>query len=135
MKRFVIQLIQDPKLYQYIVVGGISAIADISLFLLLRNHLEYHYLILATMSFFFATLLNYLLFNHFLFKQKQLRSTKARLALTYMVSGVGLIIHHSCLFLAFEWLMMPIIISKIFAMGIAFSWNFLSRKHLVFKSA
>ncbi len=135
MKNFILKLLRDPKLYQYIVVGGISAIIDISLFLILREFLEYHYLILATLSFIVATLVNYILCNHFVFKHQHRRSSRARVALTYMVSSVGMIIHHSCLFFAFELLAIPIVISKIFAMGMAFGWNFLSRKHFVFTPA
>ncbi len=55
--------------------------------------------------------------------------------LTYLVSGIGLSIHHSFLFMTFEWLALPMVISKIIAMGFAFGWNFLSRKYLVFKPA
>lgn len=135
MKNFVIKLLQDPKLYQYLVVGGISAIVDISFFLLLRQHLQIHYLIIATMSFVVATLVNYLLCNHFVFNHHQKRSTKTRFFLTYMVSGIGLFIHHSALFFAFEWIGLPLFFSKIFAMGMAFGWNYLSRKHLVFVPA
>jgi putative flippase GtrA len=87
------------------------------------------------MSFLVATLVNYLLCNHFVFTHKQGRSSQQRVVLTYMVSGVGLLIHHSCLFFAFEWLTLPIIISKVFAMGTAFGWNYLSRKHFVFTAA
>ncbi len=135
MKNFILNLLRDPKLYQYIVVGGISAAVDISLFLILREYLEYHYLILATLSFIVATLVNYVLCNQFVFKHQHSRSSHARVALTYMVSSVGLLIHHSCLFFAFEWMAMPIVISKLFAMGMAFGWNFLSRKHFVFTPA
>lgn len=135
MKKFLIQLLSDPKLYQYIVVGGLAAIVDISLFLLLRQYISLHYLILATMSFFVATFVNYMLCAQFVFKHKQARSSEARFALTYLVSGVGLMIHHGCLFFAFEFLALPIVVSKLFAMGVAFGWNFLSRKHFVFKAA
>jgi putative flippase GtrA len=135
MIHLILQLIRDPKLYRYILAGGSCAVLDISLFMLLRQHFAYHYLILATASFVVATLANFLLCNHFVFKQPQSRSPQARFMLTYLVSGVGLGIHHTCLFLAFEWLLLPIVVSKIFAMGIAFGWNFLSRKFLVFKAA
>ncbi|MBS0286849.1 MAG: GtrA family protein [Proteobacteria bacterium] len=135
MKKFIFQLLTDPKLYQYILVGGISALVDISLFLILRETIALHYLILATGSFVVATLVNFLLCNHFVFKQQQARSQEARFALTYLVSGVGLCIHHTCLFIAFELLALPMVLSKLFAMGVAFGWNFLSRKHFVFKTA
>ncbi|MBN9287330.1 MAG: hypothetical protein BGO43_15675 [Gammaproteobacteria bacterium 39-13] len=133
MRNFVIKLAQDPKLYQYLVVGGISAIVDITLFLLLRQHLQIHYLMLATMSFVVATFVNYILCNRFVFIHRQKHSSKTRFILTYVVSGVGLFIHHSALFLAFEGLGLPLAMSKIAAMGTAFGWNFLSRKYFVFK--
>jgi len=135
MLSFFLQLIRDPKLYRYILAGGSCAVLDISLFLLLRQHLKYHYLILATFSFVIATFANYTLCNQFVFKHQQQRSIQARFMLTYLVSGVGLLIHHTFLFLIFERLALSIVISKIVAMGAAFGWNFLSRKHLVFKPA
>ncbi len=135
MKKMILQLLTDAHLYRYLVVGGIAAIVDITLFLLLNHYLSFHYLLLATMSFVVATLVNYILCNRFVFRHQQAHSSQARFALTYLVSGVGLAIHHSCLFLAFEFLAMPIVISKLFAMGTAFGWNFLSRKYFVFKAA
>lgn len=135
MFQFILQLIRDPKLYRYILAGGSCAVLDISLFLLLRQHFEYHYLILATFSFVIATLANFILCNQFVFKHTQTHSSQTRFMLTYLVSGVGLSIHHFILFFSFEWLALPLVISKIAAMGVAFGWNFLSRKYLVFKPA
>ncbi|HRE33344.1 MAG TPA: GtrA family protein, partial [Candidatus Berkiella sp.] len=121
--------------YRYIIAGGACAILDISLFMLLSQHFAYHYLILATFSFIIATLANFVLCNQFVFKHQQSHSSQMRFMLTYLVSGIGLSIHHLCLFLAFEWFALNLIISKLFAMGTAFGWNFLSRKYLVFKAA
>lgn len=135
MKTFINQCLRDPKLYQYIMVGGFAAIIDLALFFTLKNYLAFHYLIIATISFIFATMINFLLCNFYVFKFTQKRSTQSRLLLTYLVSAVGLTIHHSCLLLAFEFVLLPLILSKIFAMGAAFGWNFLSRKYLVFKAA
>lgn len=128
----VFSLIRDPKLYLYVLVGGLCALIDITLFLTLRAYLELHYLLLATPSFFVATLFNYLLCTRFVFPASTHRSTQTKLALTYMVSAVGLAIHHTCLFIGYEWLLLPLVISKLGGMGVAFLWNFLSRKYLVF---
>lgn len=135
MRTHFLNLIQDPKLYQYIIVGGLCAALDISLFLLLRQYIAMHYLGVATLSFMVATFVNYILCTRFVFKQPQRRSVSSRFLLTYFVSGIGLTIHHICLFLAFEWFALPLILAKLFAMGIAFGWNFLSRKHIVFPCA
>ncbi|MBS0289708.1 MAG: GtrA family protein [Proteobacteria bacterium] len=131
----ILTLICDPKLYQYMMVGAVAAIVDISLFFLFAQFLSYHYLILATMSFFIATLVNYLLCHFVVFTFAQARAAKTQILLTYFVSGIGLSIHHASLFVAIEFLGLTVILGKILAMGIAFGWNFLSRKHLVFKPA
>lgn len=130
-----VKLIRDPKLYQYIMVGCGSAVVDFGVFFWLRSQVDLHYLILATISFVFATLTNYILCNTFVFKNHQRFDPKARFALTYLVSAVGLAIHHTCLFLCVEWLLLPMLVSKIVAVGIAFLWNFSSRRYFVFKAA
>lgn len=135
MIKFTHRLIQDPTLYQYILVGGIAALVDLSLFFSLKHYFAIHYLVIATVTFFVATLINFLLCNYFVFKFAQRRSQKTRIILTYAVSFIGLLIHHSCLFVAFELMLFPLLVSKIFAMGTAFAWNFLSRRHLVFTPA
>lgn len=134
MLKFIINFIKDPKLYQYLVVGGFSAIVDISLFLLIRQFSSLHYLLIATITFLVATLVNYLLCSFLVFKHATKNSASNRFLLTYLVSSIGLIIHHATLFLTFEVLILPLVLSKIIAMGIAFGWNFLSRKKWVFKS-
>lgn len=130
---FVKNIIRDPKLYQYTLVGGFSAIVDISLFLLLKAWVSnIHYLLIATFTFILATFVNYFLCMLFVFKHDYKRSSQQRLFLVYVVSAIGLLIHHSVLFFTFEALTIPIAMSKILAMGTAFGWNFLSRKHFVF---
>lgn len=132
MKKNITQFLKDPKLYQYGLVGGLSAAADIALFLLFIQKLQIHYLIVATFSFIIATYLNYILCRLFIFKNTYKHSTHKQFLLVYAVSGVGLLIHHSMLFLTFEAMSLSLPLSKILAMSIAFGWNFLSRKHLVF---
>lgn len=135
IRNFIFQLIKDPQLYKYILVGGLGAIIDLSLFFVLRETLNWHYLLLGTLSLSVATLVNYVLCNNFVFKHNKRHSKLSRFILTYLVSGVGFLIHLSCLFFAVEWLMLPVLFGKIFAMGAAFGWNFLSRKHFVFVQA
>lgn len=130
--KFALQILKDPKLYQYVWVGGVCACLDIGLFLLLNQLVDFHYLVTATFTFLCATLLNYLLCSAFVFKHDYKHSSQKRLFLVYFVSSLGLVIHHTVLFTAFEGFALPIVISKILAMGVAFGWNFLSRKHFVF---
>lgn len=135
MKQLILAILKDPKLYQYVIVGGLSACVDIGLFLVLNKVLPYHFMVAATISFVFATLFNYMLCNYFLFTEQHKHSSRKKVVLLYVVSCVGLLIHHSVLFSAVHWLAAPIILAKILAMGSAFGWNFLSRKHLVFATS
>jgi putative flippase GtrA len=130
--KFIRTQLIDPKLYQYAFFGGLCALLDLALFFSLKAYFDVHYLYIATFTFIIATLLNYFLSNHFVFKKSQRFQTSMRLTLTYVVSFVGLIIHHGSLFLAFETLGFSLFLSKLFGMACAFGWNFLSRKHFVF---
>lgn len=130
--RFIKNQFFDPKLYQYAFFGGLCALLDLALFFSLTSYLSIHYLYVATFSFVVATFFNYLLSNYFVFKQSQRFQTSTRVALTYMVSFIGLVIHHACLFFAFEAIGLSLLLSKLFGMASAFGWNFLSRKHFVF---
>jgi len=131
--KFLFSHLFDDKLYKYILVGGSAAIVDISFFLLLNKFLTTHYLVNASISFLIATLVNYILCVKFVFNSKQQYSTHTEILFIYLISAIGLFIHHTLLFSGFELLGLPMIIAKLFAMGIAFIWNFLSRKHIVFK--
>lgn len=135
MIKMISNIIKDPQLYQYIIVGGLSACVDIALFLLLNKFLPYHFIVAATISFVFATLFNYVLCNYFLFRQRHKYSNQRKIMLVYLVSSVGLLIHHSVLFTAVEYFIFPMAFAKLVAMGSAFGWNFLSRKHFVFATS
>lgn len=122
----------NQTLFQYVWVGGLSACVDLSAFALLSQWTSLHYLVSATLSFFLATLLNFYLCQRHVFKEADKYSHKTQLSLTYLVSGLGLSIHHLVLFAGIELFHLSLVWAKLGAMGIAFNWNFLARKHLVF---
>lgn len=126
MKKFFL----DKMLYYYTCVGGIAAVADLCLFFILFKTFHYSWWLAATISFVFATLVNYVLCIHFVFKHAKAKPTN--LIQTYFVSGIGLGLHHSLLFLFFQYGQLPILLSKLSAMAIVFLWNFTSRKYWVF---
>ena len=80
------------KFAQYFVVGGISALVDWALFALFLYVFEFHYLLSATISFVFATAVNYVLSIRYVFKNRQ-RSAHAEVALVYIASAVGILIN------------------------------------------
>jgi putative flippase GtrA len=122
----------DKKLYQYIGVGAIAASVDLSCFLTLNHLYSSHYLINNSIGFVIATLVNYLLCAHVVFKYTAKYDNYMAMFLTYFVSLIGWGIQSSFLWVGIEWLAIPMLIAKLLAMGSAFFWNFFSRKYWVF---
>lgn len=130
--KFIKYFLLDKKLYQYVATGAISAAVDFGVFMALNYTLHTHYLVNNSISFVLATLVNYLLCANVVFKGGARYSSQVTVMLTYAVSLVGLLIQSSVVYLGIEFLLLPVAIAKLGAMGSGFFWNFLSRKYWVF---
>lgn len=126
------QFLSDKKLYQYIGTGAIAAAVDFGVFMGLNLTLNTHYLVNNTISFVLATFVNYLLCTHFVFKHSARYSSNVTLLLTYFVSLIGLGLQSTAVWIGAEYLLLPLALAKILAMGSGFFWNFFSRKYWVF---
>jgi putative flippase GtrA len=117
---------------RYLVVGGISAIADWTIFAAILYGLELHYIAAAAISFVLATGLNYYLSVRFVFGAGS-RGPRQAMALVYLVSTIGIVINLGVLTIGIDILELHPLISKLFATGIAVFWNFLARYFYIFK--
>ena len=116
---------------RYFVVGGTAAVTEWVIFLLCEL-IGFHYLLATTVSFVVATYVNYIMGRTFAFRKESNGSVKEAL-MVYLVSLVGLLINLELMYLfvsGFEW---NELISKLFSTGIAFFWNFFSRKCLIYR--
>ncbi|HEV7476792.1 MAG TPA: GtrA family protein [Burkholderiales bacterium] len=118
---------------RYFVVGGISAVFDISLFFVFAKLLGYHYLAVSTVTFVFAVALNYTLSVRYVFTSGVRFSRRQELALVYLVSAIGLGLHLLVLYVAVDKLGVELMLSKFVATGSVFMWNFLVRNYFVFR--
>jgi putative flippase GtrA len=118
---------------RYFVVGGISAVFDISLFFVFAKLLGYHYLAVSTVTFVFAVALNYALSVRYVFTSGVRFSRGQELALVYLVSAIGLGLHLLVLYVAVDKLGVELMLSKFVATGSVFMWNFLVRNYFVFR--
>ena len=118
---------------RYFVVGGVSACFDIGFFFVFAKLLGYNYLAVATVGFAFAVLVNYFLSVRFVFTSGVRFGRAQELALIYLVSGVGLILHLAMLYIAVDVLAIELMLSKVGATGGVFLWNFLARHYFVFR--
>jgi len=123
----------DKTLIRYLIVGVISFVSDFFLFVFFFQVLGIFYLCSATLSFIFATTINFYLSKNFAFKGMQKFSSVNTFGLVFLVSSSGLIINMTCLYLLYEWLLINIFISKILAAGSTFAFNYSLRKFLIFK--
>lgn len=123
------------QFFRYFLVGGSAALLDWGMFALLAIYGSLHYLIAATISFLLATLLNYVLSIKFVFQSGVRFSKQRELSLVFLVSGLGLAIHHLGLSLMLEIFALPLMVAKITATGIVFFWNFLLRQKIIFRHA
>ena len=123
----------DKTLIKYLIVGAISFICDLAIFGFFLKVLDFYYLYSATLSFVFATSLNFYLSKNFAFNGLQKFSSIRTFGLIFLASSVGLLINMSFLYIFYEWLFINIFISKILAAGISFIVNYSLRKFVIFK--
>ena len=117
---------------RYLVVGGVSALTDWSVFAVMLYGLELHYIAAGTISFILATGLNYYLSVRFVFGAGS-RGPRQAMVLVYMVSTVGIAINLGVLTVGIDVLELHPLVAKFFATGVAVFWNFLARYFYIFK--
>ena len=120
------------QVVRYFIVGGICALIDLGVFVGLLAATQWHYLIASTVGFLLATLVNYELSIRFVFEQGARYSKHAEILAVYAVSALSLLVHQCVLFGAVAGFGQHPVVGKCVAMGVAFFWNYLLRKHLVF---
>ena len=120
------------KFVRYFFVGGIAALTEWFLFVVIVYSLRWHYLPAAIISFVFATAVNYVLSLIVVFKRGR-HTLHREVLLVYIVSAVGLLINLAILSLLVEWANVHVVAAKITATGVTFLWNFISRHLWVFE--
>ncbi len=119
------------KFAKYFVVGGVAALTEWLVFVVVVYYVHWHYMPAAVISFIFATAVNYGLSLIVVFKRGR-HSPQKEVLLVYIVSGIGLLINVAVLSLLVEWANVHVIAAKIGATGVAFIWNFISRHLWIF---
>lgn len=117
---------------RYIVVGGVSALADWGIFVLALYGFDLHYLVAGTISFVFATALNYFLSARFVFGSGRRRRSE-RIFLLYMVSVIGVGFNLGLLSVGIDVLDLHPMVSKMIATSMVLGWNFFARYYFVFQ--
>jgi putative flippase GtrA len=121
-------LVQVPRA---LLASALAAVFDVSLLVLLVEQGGWHPVAAAVFSYSGGALLQYLFCAWWVFPQTPQCATG--LAAFMFLSLVGLGITGLTMAGLHEWLRVNYILAKVVALGLAFAWNFLSRKFWIFK--
>lgn len=119
------------KLLKYLLVGGSAAVINWLIFFICAKIFGLYYLMAGLVSFFIATLWNFLLARKFIFTPKH--SIFKESTLIYFVSFIGLCIDACVLYVCVEIFGLDSMIGKVIATGIAFFFNFSVRNFVIYK--
>jgi putative flippase GtrA len=120
-----------PGAVAYLLVGGLSALIEWTVFFGAVTFLDLHYAAAIFIAFFVATFNNWYLSSKLIFRSSG-RSTGEEFMLVYLVSGFGLLINFMVTSTSIEVLGMGLMIAKICGTGSAFVWNYAARQFFVF---
>jgi putative flippase GtrA len=122
------------KIVRYFFVGGAAAAVDIGIFTVAVKGLQFDWFFVALFSFVLATAVNYVLSTRYVFESGVRFKKQAEISLVFLVSGIGLVINQSVLWLLIEVANLEEVLSKVMATGAVFAWNYTARSRYIFKS-
>ena len=116
-----------------LVASGLAAVVDFSLLFFLVEITGWHPLPAAVAGYLTGGILQYILCSYWVFPNAPKNAATGFVAFT-ILSLVGLAITWATMVTLHDWAHFHYSFAKVFALGLAFSWNFLSRKFLLFKA-
>ena len=121
------------QLFRYTIVGGFAFIIDFGSLVLLTSVFHVYYLYSAAIAFMLGLSTNYSLSITWVFSTRSLSNRYAEFAIFAWTGIIGLGLNEF-----FMWLFTDIghqhyVVSKIVSTFLVFSWNFLSRKFILFR--
>ena len=121
------------KIVKYFFIGGISATIDFGLFSFFVAYLGWSWVAVSVATFILATFINYFLSIIFVFQSGVRYRKNQEIVGVFIISSLALVINQITLYLSIEILEMNLIISKIFATGVLFFWNYYGRSKIIFQ--
>ncbi len=117
---------------RFFLVGVISAALEMSILIGLVELISWDYLTANLIAFTITNLLNYVLSRLWVFASdnKKIFSEFVKFMIFVVI---GLLINQSFLWAFVEFVSLDYKISKVLAIGLTIIWNFITRKHLIFK--
>ncbi|HLW06600.1 MAG TPA: GtrA family protein [Marinilabiliaceae bacterium] len=116
---------------RYFIVGGSCAIIDFALLYYLTTAVDLNYLVSSVISFMTGAIVNYFLCVTWIFKTRVVSNRYFEFLLYLVITAIGLFINTGLVWFFTEKTGFYFMLSKFFATGITFVWNFCARKFLL----
>jgi putative flippase GtrA len=120
---------------RYAVVGALAFAADFGTLWGLTEIGGLHFLVSAAVGFCVGLAVNYWLSIRWVFRSRSLASAPAEFGIFAGVGIVGLGLNELVLWVATDWIGLRYLVSKCFAAALVLVWNFLARRHLLFRES
>ena len=120
-------------LFGYLIVGGLATIVEWAGFWLFSEKLSIEYLLATALAFAISTFANWLFGRLLVFRGKQQQSLLREILSVYLASIVGLLLNLLIMFLLVHFLGVEIMIAKMAATVLVFTYNYLVRKLIIYR--
>lgn len=117
---------------RYFAASALALAIDFGIYIGLIRVVDVHYLIAAPLGFALGLATIYLLSTGWVFRERRLADRSAEFALFALVGLAGMALNQAVLFAAVQWLAASFELAKVISAGVVFSFNFASRKLLLF---
>lgn len=120
------------QILRFLVVGGTATVIDYSIFAILTQFLNIHYLVAQVISFTISLMFNYVASTKWVFNAN--KQNKKQIIIFVVLSVIGLGINSLLLFIGVDLMSIHELIAKLFATAIVMIYNFITRKLIIEKN-
>lgn len=119
------------QIIRFIISGGLTALLELGMIILMVEQLLIHYLWANAISFIVANLFNYVLSRFWVFSASD-KKVHVELLSFFIVTGVGLLINQFIIYMMVDFASVDYRFAKICAILATVVWNFFGKKRIVF---
>ncbi len=120
------------EMVRYSISGATAFVVDVSILYTLTEWFHLYYLISAALGFTFGTFTVYILSISWVFPVRAFDSHQKEFLVFALIGAVGLGFNELLIWTFTDFLHFYYLISKAFAAALVYTWNFTSRKWLLF---
>ena len=120
------------QLFRYALVGGLAFVIDFSSLFTLKEFGRLPYLWAAALAFILGLLTNYVISVTWVFNKRAVKNWQVEFVIFALLGVLGLGINELSMFVLTSVIGFHYLASKLVSTAMTFSWNYLSRKVLLF---